>query len=354
MITRVDQFLPVLIERDAVGGHAVEVAGVLTDMGLATTAYAGLVSPDVSVHAEPFERWRPSPGAISLYHLATGSPIADRLAISGQPLVVDHHNITPPEWFRPWDPELTTQASWGRSQLARLAPLAAFGIADSTVNADDLRRAGCADVIVSPVILDPARTADDAVPPPRTRTHDWLFVGRLAPNKGQVVLVRAVATLARLGETDARLHLVGGSSPASYEDAVRRLAVELGVDDRVVIHGSLDDAALVALYRRCGVFVCASGHEGFGVPLIEAMAHGLPVVAVRSTAVPETVGGAALLVDEPDPLQIALAARRATHDTSVRDLLTSRGTARAAAFDRRVTRARFRSALETALEAVAT
>ncbi|MGY6500666.1 MAG: glycosyltransferase [Acidimicrobiales bacterium] len=352
MITRVDQFLPVFIERDAVGSHVVEVAGVLAEMGLETTAYAGLVSPEVLVAAERFDRWRPRAGSVCLYHLATGSPIADHLVSCGLPLVIDYHNITPPEWFRPWDPELAVQASWGRSQLARLAPRAVFGIADSTVNAEELHAAGCRDVVVSPVILDPARTSDPDIPAPDSRSSDWLFVGRLAPNKGQVHLVRALAALGRLGDHETRLHLVGGPSPAAYADAVRAVARELGVEDRVVVHGSLDDGRLTELYRSAGVFVCASGHEGFGVPLVEAMAHGLPVVAVRSTAVPETVGNAALLVDEADPLQLALAARRATLDAPLRDALVVRGTRRAAELGRSVTRAQFRDALTTMLEVV--
>lgn len=361
MIRRVDQFLPILVERDAVGSHAVQVAGVLEDMGLDTTLYAGWVAPGTPVKSATFGAWQPDPDAVCLYHLATGSPIVERLLTCGSPLVVNHHNITPPSWFVPWDQELAAQASWGRSQLARLAPAAASGIADSAHNGEELRRAGCDRVDVAPVLLDPARTSPGTAGDPASvegsarevRSGDWLFVGRMAPNKGQGHLVRAMAEAVRLGDATTRLHLVGGDSPASYGAAVRGLAVELGVADRVVIHGSVTDDELRDHYRQAGVFLCASEHEGFGVPLVEAMAHGLPVVAVAETAVPETVGDAGLLLPRPDPLELALAAGRVTSDRSLTAALVHRGRRRAAELSMETTRQRFREVMELQLEELA-
>lgn len=359
MIRRVDQFLPILVERDAVGAHAVQVAGVLEDMGLETTLYAGWVAPGTPVRAATFGAWTPDPDAVCLYHLATGSPIVERLLTCGSPLVVNHHNITPPHWFVPWDQELAAQASWGRSQLARLAPVAASAIADSAHNAEEMLRAGCERVDVAPVLLDPARTdpddhhAPEGGPAEPERSGDWLFVGRMAPNKGQGHLVRALAEAVRLGDATTSLHLVGGDSPASYGAAIRGLAAELGVADRVVVHGSVTDDELRDHYRGAGVFVCASEHEGFGVPLVEAMAHGLPVVAVAETAVPETVGNAGLLLPRPDPLELALAARRVVTDRALAETLVERGRRRASELSRKTTRTRFAEVVQRQLDELA-
>jgi O-antigen biosynthesis protein len=120
-----------------------------------------------------------------------------------------------------------------------------------------------------------------------------LYVGRLAGNKRVPLLIEA---LARLDDPSVHLAIVGDIHDVYADEAARcqASAEQLGVADRVHFTGQLDDAELALAYRDSVALVMPSLHEGFCVPVIEAMASGLPVIASRSTALPETVGDAGL------------------------------------------------------------
>jgi glycosyltransferase involved in cell wall biosynthesis len=161
---------------------------------------------------------------------------------------------------------------------------------------------------------------------------DLLFVGRIVPSKGQHQLVAALWAYRRLYDPAARLHLVGGSSSFAYLKALRGFIAELGLVDAVRITGDVSDAALAAYFAAADAYLSLSAHEGFGVPLVEAMAAGVPVVARRVGAVAETVGDAALLVDGPDPTYVAAALHRVIADGTLRQLLVEAGRRRLPAF----------------------
>jgi glycosyltransferase involved in cell wall biosynthesis len=129
-------------------------------------------------------------------------------------------------------------------------------------------------------------------------------------------------------DPDARLFLVGGTSAGPYQLALSALIERLGLHDAVHLVGSVPPGALGAHFATADVFVCVSEHEGFCVPLIEAMWWGLPVVAFASSAVPETVGDAAVLVPDKTPATVAAAVDRVVRDPSLRAALAARGKAR--------------------------
>jgi glycosyltransferase involved in cell wall biosynthesis len=181
-----------------------------------------------------------------------------------------------------------------------------------------------------------------------------LFVGRVAPNKCQHEIVKAFAVYRRCFDPRARLWLVGGSSSSVYAVALGRLVAALGLSDAVVLAGSVPQAALVSYFRGADVFVCLSEHEGFCVPVLEAMWHGVPVVALGSSAVPETVASAGLVLPVGPGgrgvrggLAVAAAAvGRVLGDGGVRDGLVARGRARVEEFSLERTRRRFADAIE--------
>lgn len=127
----------------------------------------------------------------------------------------------------------------------------------------------------------------------------------------------------RLYDPKARLHLVGSPLGERYAPALAAFVHELGLDDAVTVTGSLSGGGLEAYYRAADVFVCASDHEGFCVPLVEAMGHGVPVVAYGVTAVPETVAGAGLVLPTKEPLHFAAAVARVMGDRALRDRLAA-------------------------------
>ncbi len=249
--------------------------------------------------------------------------------------LVDYHNVTPHEFFDAWAPEISGLLVSGRHQLEDLAPVARGGFADSHYNEREMQAAGFANTAVVPIMVDARRSVGvvdeqmrDALVASK-QGRDWLFVGRVAPNKAQHDLIKAFAVYRRIFDPGARLWVVGGESSALYRAALDRFVVTLDLANAVVLTGSVPDTELGAYYDVADVFVCMSRHEGFCVPVLEAMAHSVPVVALASSAVPETVGDAAVLVAEQAPLHdIAAAAWRVATDPATRDTLVEAGHAR--------------------------
>jgi glycosyltransferase involved in cell wall biosynthesis len=209
---------------------------------------------------------------------------------------------------------------------------------------------------VVPFFLDPSTFPDevDGAALSRLRSEPggpvWLYVGRVAPHKAQHVLVQALAVHHRLHGPGARLRLVGFVASGAYRDALESYVDDLGLRGAVTMESDLTAGQLAAEYRAADVFVSASAHEGFGVPLLEAMHHGLPVVAVGSAAIPETVGDAALLLGEADPVLLAGACHRVVGDAALRSRLVGAGHRRLTEFDLADAERRFVAAVAGALE----
>lgn len=173
-----------------------------------------------------------------------------------------------------------------------------------------------------------------------------LFVGRLSPNKRQDELIRMLAYYRRCIDPEARLSLVGSyRDQRQFQARLGALARGLGLTDAVTFTGSVSLPQLVAYYRSASAFVSLSEHEGFGVPLLEAMHFGVPVVAYAAAAVPETVGDAALLLRRKDLAEAAEATALVIERGALRDALVRRGHARVAAFGADTVAQRTREAL---------
>jgi glycosyltransferase involved in cell wall biosynthesis len=356
-VTRIDQLLPRLAARDAIGAHALHVQATLRDAGIDSDLYAAEWDADVAHRVRPFGEYRDDPRSWLLYHASVGSHVGAWFCERQTPKLVDYHNVTPHEYFDAWAPEITGLLVGGRHQLEDLAPLVRAGIADSDFNARELRAAGCDDTSVVPVMVDVARGAsavDEAMCDTLRRSKrgaDWLFVGRIAPNKAQHELLKVFALYRRVFDPAARLWLVGGESSVHYRVALERFIADAGLADAAFVTGSVDDGALGAYYEAADVFVCVSDHEGFCVPVLEAMAHGLPVVARATTAVPETVAGAGVLLAANAPrIDVATAAWRVVTDAALRDQLVAAGHRRVDDFSLPRTGARLLAALGAIVE----
>lgn len=348
-MTAVHQFVPTLAPRDAVGRHYLAVQETLRAAGYRSDIYSYEAKDEYKRLARPFASYD---GPVStggsaeptwlMYHSSVGSPVADFVAARDEPLIVDYHNITPAPFFARWEPALAGALMKGRRQLAGLEARADLGIADSAFNAQELTDLGYAHTAVVPILLDVAELdaapADPATLRRLTDAHagggaDWLFVGRLAPNKAQHDIVKAFAAYRRLYDDRARLHLVGASSSHQYEMALTSFIDALGLADAVDVTGGVSAGALTAHFEAADVYVVASEHEGFCVPLLEAMHHRIPIVAYAATAVPETLGDAGLLLDAKDAYTIATAVHRVVTDPALRAQLVEAGIERLHAFD---------------------
>jgi glycosyltransferase involved in cell wall biosynthesis len=339
-------------EPGAIGAHVLAVHETLSSAGvdcrvLADDIRAGL--PPIATSARGLlDGTKPLARTVLVYHAAMGTPMGDELLRRTEPIVLEHHNVTPPEFFDAWDPGLAENLEVGERQVVRLARRAVLGIGDSSFNAAQLAAAGCARTTTVPVFvpeLRPAPAATVAELRSGGAGHDWLFVGRVAPNKCVHDLVGAFAAYRRVYAPDARLRVVGSTAMARYVATVQRLADRLHVADAVTFTGAVDDDRLAGHYAAADVFVCCSEHEGFGVPLVEAMAAGVPIVAVRAGAVEETVGAGGVLLDSRHPLTVAGAVARLLRDATLRDVMVTEGRRRAAELDRPHTAAKLLEAL---------
>ncbi|MGH9082817.1 MAG: glycosyltransferase family 4 protein [Acidimicrobiales bacterium] len=334
-MTAVHQFVPALVPRDATGSHTLLLRQALRRHGWSSEIFAEATHDELAGQSLPFEEYRrrAAPGDVLVYQFATSSAVGDFLAERPEPLVLDYHNVTRPELFCGWDAEPARRSAEALRQLARLAPQAALGLAVSAYNLADLRRAGCRRTAVVPVLVDLDRLAVPADERVAARLEeakeaggsDWLFVGRVVPPKAQHDVVKALWAYRRLYDPRARLHLVGATPSPRYLSALRSFATDLGLDGAVRFAGEVTDAALAAFYAAADVYVSASRHEGFGIPLLEAMRAGIPVVAVAAAAVPATVGAAGVVVARAEPSRLAAAVHRVLADGALAARLAAAG-----------------------------
>ncbi len=337
----VHQFVPALQPRDATGIHTLLLRDALRRAGWRSEVFAEAIHDDLA--GEAFKVWRyPERAAaddVLVYQFSTSSMVAEVLAARTEPLVLDYHNITAPELYRQWDSDAARRSAEAWTQLRALAPRAVLGMADSELNRRDLVVAGCTRTEVVPVLMDHDRLPDagDARVAGRLAAAragggaDWVFVGRVVPPKAQHQLVKALWAYRRLYDPRARLHLVGAATSRRYLQALRRYIQALGLSEAVRITGEVPDAALAAYLDAADVYVSLSLHEGFGVPLVEAMRRGLPVVALDAGAVADTLGGAGLVLAHDEPSYVAAAVHRVLGDDRLHGSLVAAGRRRAAA-----------------------
>jgi glycosyltransferase involved in cell wall biosynthesis len=159
-----------------------------------------------------------------------------------------------------------------------------------------------------------------------------LAVGTLQPRKNYVRLIQAFAAISNLQPLTSNLHLVIAGGKGWRYDAIFAEVEKLGLRDRVLFPGFVADADLPALYSAARVLAYPSIYEGFGLPMLEAMACGTPVVTSTASCMPEVAGDAALLVPPTDVDALAAALDRALTDEALRADLIAKGRARARQF----------------------
>jgi glycosyltransferase involved in cell wall biosynthesis len=345
----VHQLVPSLVPGDATAGHTLQMQGLLRDLGYDSEIYTLAVHPALEKRAKLVEELR-GPTRVDrflIYQYSAVSELADWLIGRREQVALDYHNVTPPGFFRPWEPGIALSLLAAQVQVGQLAPRLRLGICDSTFNAGDLGGRGARATTVAPILLDvhdfeaepDAATASALAAARRGDGAQWLFVGAIAPHKAQHRLVQALAAYRRAFDPRARLSLVGRPVSRTYDAAVRGLVHRLGLEHAVDLSGGVSDAELAAYYRAADVYVCLSGHEGFCVPLLEAMHHEVPVVALAAGAVPETLGTGGLLLDDPSAHRVAAAVGRVLTDDAVRAALVAAGRARLETFGLARTRA---------------
>lgn len=294
-------------------------------------------------------------GDVLVHHVSIGEPaVVDFVTRCPERLILSYHNITPPSWFESTNPEFAARLRDGRAELRTLVGVAEAGIAASSYNAGELIDLGLDRVEVAPPPIDLERLSevdadsslvDDLAPSDQL----VLTVGQVLPHKRQDLALQAQHFLNVNHLPQARLVIAGAMRQHVWSSAVVRHSESLRLDTARVT-GGVSDAQLAALYRRADVLLIPSEHEGFGVPLIEAMAHGVPVVTRDFAALAETAGDAALVLPaSAGAPELATALARVLSDNDLADELRDRGRRRAAEFTAERTLASWLQALATLL-----
>jgi glycosyltransferase involved in cell wall biosynthesis len=327
MPVRVHQLIAAAAPGDAVTGQALAWREALRGWGADGRVIAEHVHPDLDGVVERLGSRAgdlDDAGALVLHYSVWSRAVEVALA-SDAPLGVCYHNVTPGSLIRAYNPGLAHDCDRARAELPRLRGRTRALVADSSFNALELREAGVGDARVVPLVLDLPATAAPVRPagsPPAI-----LSVGRIVPNKRLDDAVRAFALYRAHRAPGATLTLVGSDGGfEGYRRALENLVAAIGVGG-VRFAGRVSEAERDRLYARADAYLCTSEHEGFCAPLVEALSRGVPVVARRAGAVPETLGGAGLVLDGPDLLPLAA---EALHEV-VSDPRTRAGLAAAAA-----------------------
>ena len=334
----VDQFVPALLPGDAVGHHTLQTHRALTEAGVPAAIWALTIDPELSDRARPCSGFDGGGGAgkrVLLYQAASDSAgIVPMLLERPEVKAISYHNITPAAYFEPFDPVTAAGLRAAKQEVEILAPRVGAAMAASEFNAAALREMGAERVHVIPPYLGPVL---QAAPDPETLAAldargpgiRLIFVGRVAPNKGHEHLIRLLAAMRGGIDPGATLWLVGPPGPPLYMRALQTL-IDALTPGAVDVTGAVSASRLLAYYRRADVFVCMSDHEGFGIPLVEAMRMEVPIVAYDAGAVAETLGGTGVLVRTREPRFLAELVARVARDAELRLDLCRRQLQRAA------------------------
>src|SRR4051812_8430794 len=307
---RVHQVLATLGYGDAIGHEVLGIQRVLRAAGYESEIFTETADPRLEAQTIDYRDMvgAVGPSDLLIHHFSIGSRASrTAYALPGRMILV-YHNITPPSYFIGVHKELVKLCFHGRRELMAYIPRCELALGDSEYNRRELHELGYPRTAVLPVVPDFSHL--DAPPDRRLAEldDDWtnvMFVGRVIPNKKFEDVIRAFHAYRTRHNLRSRLLLVGSYSGfENYLAMLQALIARLGTPD-VHFLGHVSNEELTALYDVADLFLCASEHEGFCVPIIESFYKQVPVLAYAATAVPATMDGGGVLYETKDPFDVA-------------------------------------------------
>lgn len=309
----VHQFSIACHQGDGISNGMILTQQLLRAAGVQSEIYCVEIDPRLQDKVLAFADYKTHKDQVLLIHHGIGNAYEDKLRALADRCIMVFHNITPAEMFHSDDP-IQPMLEHGWQQVDSWKEWLAGAIADSKQNLDILLQHGydpaeCEEI---PLLVDferfPTLKAEYGHRP-ASDPFRLLFVGRVMPHKNQLGLIEALYNARNMSQKDIRLCLVGNDKLASYSDAPIDRTYELGMENFVEFTGKVSDERLSQYFQQSDLYVSLSHHEGFGMPLIEAMAHQLPVLAYSSEGsnVANTIANAGLVLDDDDPEKCAAA-----------------------------------------------
>ncbi len=325
-LPKIIQILPTISYGDAIGNDCLAIRDCLREAGYGGDVYAENIDPLLETHGisdiHPITDYQDDADII-ICHISISWDYMLTLGERPGHKIFIYHNITPPHFFRDYENRTVAElCKEGLKQLKALRLVPSLCLSDSAYNKAELEKAG----YLCPIHVLPLICKFDEASATRKNKDGFvniLFAGNLVPNKKQNDILEAFYIYHKNINPKSRLVLLGGGED-DYAKALKEYPSYIGLDC-VTFTGHVSDSEKDAYYRNADVFLCLSEHEGFCVPLLEAMHYGIPIIAYKSSAVTETLGGAGLLLESKEPELVAEAIDMLVTDEKLRDALVANG-----------------------------
>lgn len=299
---KIHQILPCLSYGDAIGNHTIEIQRILRSWGHESLIFADDIHENMRQFAKPYRKLkgRTLQDALLIYHFSVGSEVSRFVRALPNRKILIYHNITPPSFLKGYDDFIREILANGYDELKLFVGMCELALGDSEFNRLELEAMGFTPTAVLPIILDfdkYTNLLDDTV----LRRYDdgWkniVFVGRVVPNKCQEDILLAFHWYQKYVNPRSRLFLIGKRGIERYDLMLEELTQRLQIQ-HVHLLGQVTDAELSAYYKTAHLLLCMSEHEGFNVPMLEAMHADIPVLAYNATSIPYTLDGAGVLIN---------------------------------------------------------
>ena len=338
---RIIQVMPTLAFGDGVGNDALAMDAILKKQGIQTAIYAEdideRIPEGIAQHVSDMPKLRKKD--IVIYHLSIGGELNERLREWKVRKIVIYHNVTPDKFFAGYNEFTRTYCLEGRKSVARLKDTPDYCLADSGYNKQELIDLGYqCKIDVLPIIIP----FQDYQKKPSERVlqqyagdgyTNILFTGRISPNKKQEDIIQAFTYYQKYYNPKSRLFLVGSYKGIEvYQERLKKYVSRLGVQN-VIFTGHIPFDEILAYYALADVFLCLSEHEGFCIPLVEAMIFKIPIIAYQDTGVTGTMGTGGFPLTEKNPMEIAGVIDYVQTHPEVREELIRRGQEQLQIFD---------------------
>ncbi len=362
----IHQFVHTLSYGDAISGEALAIRRMLRAEGHESQIYCLHAHEKLKAYGRSWNHYledlehseRSGVGSAVVMHYSIGSPL-NALFTERTVRALIYHNLTPERWFLGYNPRVVGDLQQGRIELPSLLTGVEVVLADSEFNRRELHGFGCESAEVLPLFIDTEKWSvpANAGIARAVRGHggkNIVHVGRLAPNKCIEDIIKSFYFYHHKIEERSKLWLVGMDIDTEiYSFELRRLISELRLQEAVEFVGTVADSELRAIYEGADLYLCMSEHEGFCVPLVEAMYFNVPVVAFDSTAVGGTLGSGGILLGRKSPAETAELMHLVISDPAVAAAMRTAGAERVREFAPEVFLANLRQRLIEPLIAAA-
>lgn len=350
---KIYQLLPTLSFGDAVSNDTLALEKVISKMGYKTEIFAESIDPRLPKGSAKFVEKLPklNDKDIIIYHLSTGTKLNYKMGELRCRKIVVYHNITPPSFFEEYSVKSAQLCQSGLEGASYLADKVDYCLAVSEYNKRDLIAMGYqCPIDVLPILIpfeDYEKTPSQKVINQYSDGYtNILFTGRIAPNKKQEDVIRAFYNYKKFYNPKSRLILIGSHNGMErYYHRLKSYVNALELED-VIFPGHIKFDEILAYYKVADVFLCQSEHEGFCVPLVEAMYFDVPVIAYDSSAICDTLGNGGFQLKQKNPVETAGVINRVVTDSALRQQIIKHQRERLKDFDNQVVGQQFQNYLE--------